>query len=138
LLTASLFEDGLLLPVLEHAGLGRYNVQLFLDLGEKGLAGTRFLFVAQRQINPYTRQSVRETITPFASRLARRFVRELRLDLAERHLQFGLVEEVALVRLLFAAATEAPLARQAQLLCEQCEQLLLFNNDLIFLFDDLE
>jgi hypothetical protein len=68
----------------------------------------------------------------------------LRLDLAERDFQLGLVEQIALKGQLLAAGTKAPLPRQAQLLFHQPEQLLLLGddpgvlgNEVIFLLDQV-
>jgi hypothetical protein len=68
----------------------------------------------------------------------------LRLDLAERDFQLGLVEQIALKGHLFAAGAKAPLPRQAQLFFHQPEQLLLLGddpsvlgNEMIFLLDQV-
>ena len=65
------------------------------------------------------------------------FVRQLRPDLAERHFQFGLVEEIALMWLLFATGAEASLPRQAQLFFHQRQQLSLLGNQVITLGNDM-
>ena len=139
-----LLEDGLLLPVFDDLRLGRHDVELFLDLGEEGLARAGLFCVAQRQMDLDARQPVGEAFALFARWLARRLVRQLRLDLAERDFQLGLVEKIALKGQLLAARAKAPLPRQAQLLFHQPEQLLLLGdqpvtlgNEVIFLLDQV-
>ena len=58
------------------------------------------------------------------------------LDIAERLLQLGLIEEIALERQLLAAGAKAPLSGKAQFFFEQFDALLLLTDDLLVVVDD--
>ncbi len=53
-----ILEHRLLLPIFDAPGLGRDDIQFFLDLGVEGLAGTGPLFLAQGEIHLDARQAL--------------------------------------------------------------------------------
>lgn len=109
-------ENSLFLPVLDYPCLSRDDIEYFLDLGEKSLAGTGLLFVAQRYIDPYPWQFIGEAFALFARWFSGRIVRQLVFDITERDFQFGLVKEVPLERQLLTTAAKALQFGQAQFL----------------------
>ena len=115
LLTAVfLIENGFLLPVFQDLCLGRDDVEFFLDLGEEGLLRAGFFFLRQAQLNAYSGEIVRIAITGAFLSGRQRFFRQLCLDLFERDVQFGLIEQFALKREFFATATKAADPGQTQ------------------------
>ena len=129
-------EHGLLLPVFDDPGLGRDDVQLFLDLAEEGPGSPGLLGFVQAEMDLEARQVLIEAVglAPLA-RLFRfrpggRFgFGQLLFDFLERDLQFGLVEQLALEGLFLAAGSELAQAGQAQLFFQQAEKLLLLGEE---------
>jgi hypothetical protein len=61
-----LLEHGFFLPVLKNLQLSGNELQLFLNLGKEGLAGSRLFFVAEGQFDALAQQCIREaTLTTF-------------------------------------------------------------------------
>ena len=130
---ADLFtKDRFFLPVFEHPCLGRDNIQFFLDLGEEGLGGAGFFFIAltsgRRVLGAACRRSLQRFLRGCFSGGV--LIRQLRFKITESHFQFGLVKEIDLEWQFFAAGAKAFVAWPgAVCFFEEFQQLLLFSDD---------
>jgi len=97
-----LFEYRLFLPVFQHFQLSGDELQLFLDLGEEGLAGPGLLFVAESELNTLAQQLVgKAALTTLTGGAGSVFlfdiIRELITQGVDLGFQLGFVEQEELV-----------------------------------------
>src|SRR5690554_3779359 len=139
-----LLEHRFFLPVFQYLELGGDVLKLFLHLGEEGFDGPGLLFITQQQLDALTQQVIREaTLTALGCRRGSRrlifsdvnIIRELIPQLIDLGFQFGLIEQVDLVRRFLTAGREALDALQAQHLFQQQDVLLALLDMLLLMLE---
>ena len=124
--TVFLLEYRFLLPVFDHPGLRRDDVQLFLDLAEEGFTGSGLFLCVQLKMNLDARQVLVEAVRlgmPL-TRLFRFCLGQFLFHLLKRDFQLGFVEQLTLEGQFLAACAELAQTRQAQFFFHQAQQFL--------------
>ena len=131
-------ENGFFLPVFDHPGLSRNDVQLFLDLAEEGFTGSGLFLCVQLKMNLDARQVLVEAVRlgmPL-TRLFRFFrLGQFLFHRFEGDFQLGFVEQLALERQFLAACAELAQPRQAQLFFQQQDVFAQFGVEGLSLFE---